>query len=78
MPRKVYPYGICPSIHSAHSFLSCCVTEPERPTNALDYVKKYLGAPPSVDIDGLRKENEDLKKQLEKLKKTQNSSTNKS
>jgi len=45
--------------------------EPERPSNALEYVKKYLGAPPSVDIDGLKRENEELKKQVEKLKKHQ-------
>lgn len=53
-------------------------TEPERPGNALDFVKKYLGAPPSVDVDGLQRENEDLKKQVEKLKKQLLSSDNKS
>jgi len=37
--------------------------------NALEYVKKYLGAPAGVDLDGLKRENEELKKQLEKYKK---------
>jgi hypothetical protein len=35
--------------------------EPERPPNAVDYIKKYLGAPVGVDIDALRAENERLK-----------------
>lgn len=43
--------------------------EPERPKNALEYVKKYLGAPASIDIDGLKRENEELKKQLERIRK---------
>lgn len=44
--------------------------EPDRShVNALDYVKKYLGAPAGVDLDGLKRENEELKKQLEKYKK---------
>lgn len=43
--------------------------EPDRPTNALEYIKRYLGAPAAVDVDGLKRENEDLKKQVEKLKK---------
>jgi hypothetical protein len=44
--------------------------EPDRSQiNALEYVKKYLGAPAGVDLDGLKRENEELKKQLEKYKK---------
>lgn len=44
--------------------------EPDRVhINALDYVKKYLGAPAGVDLDGLKRENEALKKQIEKYKK---------
>lgn len=44
--------------------------EPDRlHINALDYVKKYLGAPSGIDLDGLKRENEALKKQLEKYKK---------
>jgi hypothetical protein len=44
--------------------------EPDRShVNALDYVKKYLGAPAGVDLDGLKRENEELKKQVEMYKK---------
>lgn len=43
--------------------------EPDRPSNALDYIKRYLGAPSSVDVEGLKKQNEELKNQVEKLKK---------
>mmetsp|Transcript_31622 Transcript_31622/g.58099 ORF Transcript_31622/g.58099 Transcript_31622/m.58099 type:complete len:97 (-) Transcript_31622:87-377(-) len=35
--------------------------EPERPANAVDYIKKYLGAPSGVDVEELRAENEELK-----------------
>lgn len=42
--------------------------EPERPSNALDYIRRYLGAPPNVDVEALKKENEELKAQVEKLK----------
>eukprot|EP00980_Cylindrotheca_fusiformis_P000660 scaffold160_cov136-Cylindrotheca_fusiformis.AAC.7 len=43
--------------------------EPERPQNAIDYVKRYLGAPENVDVEGLKRENEQLKQELEKLRK---------
>jgi hypothetical protein len=44
--------------------------EPDRVhINALEYVKKYLGAPSGVDLDGLKRENEMLKKQVDKYKK---------
>jgi len=52
--------------------------EPERPVNALDYIKRYLGAPPSVDVDGLRRENDDLKKQVAALKRQQQQQQNQS
>mmetsp|Transcript_818 Transcript_818/g.1796 ORF Transcript_818/g.1796 Transcript_818/m.1796 type:complete len:97 (+) Transcript_818:144-434(+) len=35
--------------------------EPERPANAVDYIKKYLGAPSGIDVEELRAENEELK-----------------
>mmetsp|Transcript_51687 Transcript_51687/g.82134 ORF Transcript_51687/g.82134 Transcript_51687/m.82134 type:complete len:99 (-) Transcript_51687:229-525(-) len=41
--------------------------EPERPANAIDYIKKYLGAPTGVDVEELRAENEDLKRQNAEL-----------
>ena len=37
--------------------------EPERPPNAVDYIKRYMGAPTGIDVDALRQENEDLKKE---------------
>ena len=43
--------------------------EPERPSNALDYIKRYLGAPASVDVEGLKRENEELKAKLKKMEK---------
>ena len=46
--------------------------EPERPPNAVDYVKKYLGAPIGVDIDALRAENDRLKNENKTLQDTVN------
>eukprot|EP00930_Biecheleria_cincta_P081084 TRINITY_DN6970_c0_g2_i2.p1 TRINITY_DN6970_c0_g2~~TRINITY_DN6970_c0_g2_i2.p1 ORF type:complete len:109 (-),score=26.55 TRINITY_DN6970_c0_g2_i2:141-467(-) len=36
--------------------------EPERPANAIDYIKKYLGAPTGVDVEELRADNDELKR----------------
>merc|ERR1712084_186886 len=41
--------------------------EPERPANAIDYIKKYLGAPTGVDVEELRAENDELKRQNAEL-----------
>jgi predicted ATP-grasp superfamily ATP-dependent carboligase len=43
--------------------------EPERPNNAIDYIKRYMGAPQNVDVDALRRENESLKMQVDRLSK---------
>jgi hypothetical protein len=43
--------------------------EPDRPTNSLEYMKRYLGAPVAVDVDGLKRENEELKSKVNLLKK---------
>ena len=43
--------------------------EPERPPNAVDYVKRYMGAATGVDTEALKQENSDLKRQVENLKK---------
>ena len=43
--------------------------ESERPQSALEYIKRYLGSPVGVDVEGLRKENEELKKKVELLQK---------
>ena len=44
--------------------------EPERPPNAVDYIKRYMGAPTGIDVEALRVENEQLKQekiQLEEI-----------
>ena len=43
--------------------------EPERPPNAVDYIKRYIGAPQNVDVDSLKRENEQLRAQMDKLSK---------
>ena len=35
--------------------------EPDRPPNAVEYVKKVMGAPVGVDVQALKAENERLK-----------------
>jgi hypothetical protein len=35
--------------------------EPERPANAVDYIKRYMGAPAGIDVEALRAEVEQLK-----------------
>jgi len=44
--------------------------EPERPPNAVDYLKRYMGAPTGVDVEALKAENESLKSEVAELKGT--------
>ncbi len=44
--------------------------EPERPPNAVDYIKRYMGAPTGVDVDAMRSELEQLKQENSQLKQT--------
>ena len=44
--------------------------EPERPINAVDYVRKYMGAQPGVDVDAVRIENEEMRTKMKDLEKT--------
>ena len=44
--------------------------EPERPPNAVDYIKRYMGAPTGIDVDALRTENEQLKLEKVQLENT--------
>ena len=46
--------------------------EPERPHNAVDYIKRYMGAPTGVDVEAIRTENEELKGLVENLTNTNN------
>ncbi|CAK4086363.1 unnamed protein product [Aphanomyces euteiches] len=43
--------------------------ESDKPPNAVDYIKKFIGAPTGVDVDALRTENEELKKKNAELTK---------
>jgi hypothetical protein len=42
--------------------------EPERPPHAVEYVKKYMGAPAGVDVDALRADNERLRAEVAALR----------
>jgi hypothetical protein len=44
--------------------------EPERPANAVDYIKRYMGAPAGVDVEALRLEVESLRADNAKLQST--------
>merc|ERR1711998_477908 len=41
--------------------------EPEKPSNAIDFIKMTLGAPSGVDVDALKAENEQLKSKCDDL-----------
>lgn len=41
--------------------------EPDRPPNAVEYMRKYMGASAGVDVDAMRAENERLKAQVAEL-----------
>lgn len=43
--------------------------EPDKPSNAIDFVKKYLGSPADLDVDKLKIEFEKVKEENIKLKK---------
>eukprot|EP01038_Epipyxis_sp_PR26KG_P011624 gene11624-15570_t len=44
--------------------------EPERPSNAVDYIKRYMGAPAGIDVEALRMECEQLKAEKAALENT--------
>lgn len=41
--------------------------EPEKPAQALDFIKMTLGAPTGVDVEALKAENEQLSKKVDEL-----------
>ena len=44
--------------------------EPEKPSNAVDYVKRFMGAPTGIDVEAIRAENDELKKKVAELTST--------
>jgi hypothetical protein len=44
--------------------------EPERPANAVDYIKRYMGAPAGIDVEQLRLEVEKLRAENAQLTAT--------
>lgn len=41
--------------------------EPEKPQNAVDFIKRSLGAPQESDTDQLKADNEELKRHVAEL-----------
>lgn len=41
--------------------------EPEKPANALDFIKMTLGAPTGVDVEALKAENEQLRLKCDEM-----------
>lgn len=43
--------------------------EPERPQHGVEYIKKYIGATQNAEVESLKRENQQLRTELEQLKK---------
>ena len=43
--------------------------EPEKPSNAIEFIKKCLGAPSDTDVEQLKADNEELRRQKQELEK---------
>ena len=43
--------------------------EPDKPSQAIEFIKMQLGAPGSTDVDALKSENESLKEKVDSLTK---------
>ncbi len=59
---------------SLHLSAACAVLvglyeEPEKPSQAIEFIKMQLGAPGGADVEALKSENENLKDKVEELTK---------
>ena len=43
--------------------------EPDKPVHAIEFIKRTLGAPSNTDVEQLKAENEDLRRQKQELEK---------
>eukprot|EP00347_Sterkiella_histriomuscorum_P007616 403348232 len=43
--------------------------EPDKPSNAIEFIKKCLGAPSDTDVDQLKADNEELRRHKSELEK---------
>jgi len=43
--------------------------EPDKPSQAIEFIKMQLGAPGTVDVEALKSENEQLKAKVDELQK---------
>ncbi|CDW75994.1 c-myc binding [Stylonychia lemnae] len=43
--------------------------EPEKPSNAIEFIKKCLGAPSDTDVEQLKADNEELRRQQHEMEK---------
>lgn len=61
--RRSHPSVRCPTC----AVLVGLYEEPEKPNNALDFVKMTLGAPTGVDVEALTAENDQLRQKNDEM-----------
>ncbi|KAK2953728.1 putative c-Myc-binding protein like protein [Blattamonas nauphoetae] len=54
-------------IDSLTKVLIALYEEPEKPPNAVEYVRRFLSSPAGINVDSMAAENEALKKRVEEL-----------
>ena len=52
-PSPLPSYPTHPPTHP-NTVLVGLYEEPERPSHAVDYIKRYIGAPSNVDVEGMK------------------------
>ena len=63
------PRHICRRSFSLLAVLVGLYEEPDKPSQAIEFIKMQLGAPGSTDVDALKSENESLKEKVDSLTK---------